>query len=279
MTTPQENKEQVIFKTKVFGGFEKEDVLSYISKIKEENDSKVVDLEENLKKMTEAGDILRCQIGTFEEKISLLENQLNEKGKRIDEMSGHIDSLKKEVSDSEEEKKELTGEIDSLKNENESLVKEVSDFREKAVQFDEMKVSIADILIDARREAEKVIESADREADKITGRAYAATGKVAEEMAKLKSDISGVRDNLVGLTDAFNDRLDEIEKVIDEIIYEKLPEPEKINSDLDREEKTKEEAEIKEVREEKPETAFKNPSYVEENMKETEEQFFRSSAR
>ena len=217
--------EQAIFRTKVFGGFEKTDVLSYIQKIENENNEKVVDLEDNLKKLREAGDVLRSQVGSFEEKVGLLENQLSEKGKKIEEMTSHIDSLKKKVSDSAIKKQELREEVESLKAINSDLTKKADDYKAKADEFEGVKASIADILISAKEQANKVIVDAGEEADKITGRAYAATGKITDEMLKLKGEISSVRDNLVGLTDAFSVRLDEIEKVIDEIIEERLAEP------------------------------------------------------
>lgn len=218
METSTQNSEQVIFKTSVFGGFEKQDVLSYIDKIRDENQNNVVNLNESIQKMEQAGEELRKQINGFEGKITELEDQLTQKSSKIQELTGQIDHLRRKVSDSSQRRQELKEELDAAKDENAQLSKKAEILNDKAVKYDEVKCQLGEIMISAREDADRVVKSADLKAAQITEKAANASNKVASEMIGLKTEISQIKENLVKLTDAFSQKLSQIDAAIDEML-------------------------------------------------------------
>ncbi|MEG2144760.1 MAG: hypothetical protein RRY40_05460, partial [Oscillospiraceae bacterium] len=126
------NEEQVLLKTSIVGGFAKNDVLSYIDKLRCENDKNVLNLKGSLVDMEKASDDLKNQIGTFEGKISQMESQLSQKSDKIGELLGKLDSLKIQVSDSTAAKEEIQQELSREREYSRTLAQKTQSLENKA---------------------------------------------------------------------------------------------------------------------------------------------------
>lgn len=118
------------FKTCIFGGFDREDVISFIRKTAEET-------QEKLDALTAENERLTAEKSTAEAENAALRVQLSELIEKLDDES----VLHGKVQ-------ELTEEAEALRRENESL-------REPAAQYQSLKDHIADIEISAHRRTEE----------------------------------------------------------------------------------------------------------------------------
>ncbi len=125
------------FKTCVFGGFDREDVISYIRKTAEESQKKLEALMEETERLR-----VRCE--TAESELSALRARSAE--------------LEQQLTDTEvlrAEAERLRTEEETLRRENETLRRENETLRGPAAQYQSLKDHIADIEISAHRRTEE----------------------------------------------------------------------------------------------------------------------------
>ena len=118
------------FKTCVFGGFDREDVISYIRKTAEESQKKLEALMEETERLR-----VRCE--TAESELSALRTRSAE--------------LEQQLADTEV----LRAEAERLRTEEETLRRENETLRGPAAQYQSLKDHIADIEISAHRRTEE----------------------------------------------------------------------------------------------------------------------------
>ena len=123
------------FKTCVFGGFDREDVISYIRKTAEESQKK-------LEALMEETEHLRVRCETAESELSALRARSAE--------------LEQQLADTEI----LRAEAERLRTEEETLRRENETLRGPAAQYQSLKDHIADIEISAHRRTEQFREEA-----------------------------------------------------------------------------------------------------------------------
>ncbi len=125
------------FKTRVFGGFDRENVISFIEKTSLEHQKRVSALEEENKRL---GD--RC--GAAEAEVQALREQ----SRAELAAAAELEELKRKFAALAAENEQLRGENEQLRGENEQL-------RGPAEEYRRMKDHIADIEISAHRRTEE----------------------------------------------------------------------------------------------------------------------------
>ena len=118
------------FKTCIFGGFDREDVISYIEKTANESSARIQELTDLVKSLQEENADLSSTVDT-----------LREKAERFDETSGALETLRASTA-------ELVRRAEELAAENETL-------RSQAQEFQSLKDHIAEIEISAHRRTEE----------------------------------------------------------------------------------------------------------------------------
>lgn len=132
------------FKTCVFGGFDREDVISYIRKTAEESQKKLEALMEETERLR-----VRCE--TAESELSALRARSAE--------------LEQQLTDTEA----LRAEAERLRTEEETLRRENETLRGPAAQYQSLKDHIADIEISAHRRTEEFRGKAIAELTQLIG--------------------------------------------------------------------------------------------------------------
>ena len=125
------------FKTRVFGGFDREDVISFIEKTSLEHQKRVSALEEENKRLSD-----RC--GAAEAEMQALREQ----SRAELAAAAELEELKRKFAALKAENEQLRGENEQLRGENEQL-------RGPAEEYRRMKDHIADIEISAHRRTEE----------------------------------------------------------------------------------------------------------------------------
>lgn len=207
--------EQKIFKTSAFGGFKKADVLSYIDNISTQTQKEKAELDEKVKKLE--GELLSAKnevpqavsTGMSDEEKA----QLGEEKQRSQEMSSLIDRLNLEMAKQKKVLDEKDAEIVSLQGEVDRLQQKLVVNGEKAAKYDEIAVKVGSLVIDAKREADKIVENAKQEAQNITKAKEERLSKMNEEFLQFKSGVENIRKELRGTLEILDDKLGKISQM------------------------------------------------------------------
>jgi chromosome segregation ATPase len=118
------------FKTCLFGGFDREDVIAYLEKLSREHRDQMTSLETEL-------DAAKKSSAEMEEELLLLRQRVAEQSEEL------------------EKRQELDTELERLRKENQDLAQEAEQLRGPAQEYQSLRDHIAEIEISAHRRTEE----------------------------------------------------------------------------------------------------------------------------
>ena len=140
--------EDSTFKSVLFGGFKREDVINYIAKVSTDSNRRIEALEADVDRLCSQERELRNQINALTEERNTLAEKL-----RLS--SDTCDMFRDSLSSMQSEHEKLHADITAFQ-------KEVSVLRPQATEFAAVKAHIADIELEARRRNDE-LEASTRE--------------------------------------------------------------------------------------------------------------------
>ncbi|MBR0541521.1 MAG: hypothetical protein IJK26_04865 [Clostridia bacterium] len=177
-----------IMRTQVFGGFKKEDVLSYVEQLQKQIEEFKKDLDDKQNKIVElSGEVSR--LSSECEQISELKTELEEKNAML--------------SQAEEENVDLKVQLASLtevKDEYESAKQQLADSN-KAI--DDAKAQLGAAFLDARKYSDEIVAAANEQAHK-------ASKSFSEDITKQANEISRLSNELDSLSASFTRSVTEL---------------------------------------------------------------------
>ena len=212
------SNEKVLLKTSFFGGFEKREVLTYIDKLREQNQLLGKELDTNIQELATARSQLSEQVSSFEAKISEMEHQLDERGGKIRELAGIIETLRGEVSQQKMQHIEREKELHQQKEQNRQLAVQVKNYEYKAKCYEEVSAQLGDIMLEANQRANATIAQAQNQAEQIKANAVTASQKITAEMSMMRGELSSVRTQIEDLMQNFTRRLDDIDRMLVDVV-------------------------------------------------------------
>ena len=182
-----------MFRTSAFGGFKKEDVMSFVERVLFDKNELELQLkrknDEFFKLQTEL-DALRSQVNELSElrtqlaetlsKVTACEEAMEDKD---DIIEGLTERLSKQSNN-----EELLAQIENLKKENVSLKADLDKSRDL-----ERQVGVA--MLDAHAHSEQLVEEAKVRADSVTKSIYNAIGEAALKIDDLSAGIGEIARN------------------------------------------------------------------------------------
>ncbi len=190
----------IVFKKKAFGGFDKEEVMDFVNRIlteKSDLEKRVADT--NVKYAQANSQMLeykRIVDESFEtqnalteanDKISELETALSSKDDEIENLTNQINELNVKLSKAVISE-EIQAEIDSLRAENTAL--KIENEKKK-----DLERQVGAAMLDARVHSEELIEEAKEKANAVTKSVYAAIGETALKIDDLSGGIGEIARN------------------------------------------------------------------------------------
>jgi predicted nucleic acid-binding Zn-ribbon protein len=207
-------EEQIIFRSKMFGGFEKRQVLSYIDHLRDESRRAEEQLNNHLSEMSEARGQLTAQISGFEEQLKAMERQFVQSQAKVKELTGVIEGLSTEISVQKQAVRDKEMELAKAREEKRMLEYTIDQQTFKSRKFDDLAMQIGTIIIEAKGEARDILDNANREAGQIKKEANETVELITEQVRQLRSGLSEARGSIQELLSALDSRLAEIETTI-----------------------------------------------------------------
>ena len=195
----------IIFKTKAFGGFNKEEVMTYINCLISEKSA----LEAKCKELTDENTNLKNEISeasekvkSAEEKVSKAEEQHNEDSQRLKVERDINTALTEDKEKLNVEILKLNKEITELKNkpvlseeDAEVLKTENAKLKTECDKLKAMEQQVGAAMLDARLRSDELIKEAEEKAEVVRKDVYDAIGDTALKIDELSGGITEIARN------------------------------------------------------------------------------------
>ncbi len=192
----------VIFKTKAFGGYNKEEVMTYINRLISEKE----ELESKCKELTEVNNNLKVEVEEKKEKLEKLEEEVVSFSEKSNDMVKKVEDLKEKITSAESEKEKQAIEILKLNNElneikNKSVLSEEDAEILKAENFKlkteceklkAMEQQVGAAMLDARLRSDELVKEAEEKAELVRKDVYDAIGDTALKIDELSGGIAEI---------------------------------------------------------------------------------------
>ena len=201
-------------RTSAFGGFNKNDVLAYIDALSRKYKTVESDLNGRITELTASRETLAAQVSDFSDRIASLEEACARAQEAAEKTKAEREAARSEAS-------ELRRKAVLLEVENNRLKSQLSSGEKDAEKVREEKEKIADAIIDARRNAQLIMNSA---RDQAVGKIRDAEEEINGLHNKVEGFISDVEDmkrsmaemlrRMEGNVSEISLRLDELHKEV-----------------------------------------------------------------
>lgn len=195
----------VIFKTKAFGGFNKEEVMTYINRLISEKE----ELENKCKEFTDENNNLKNEVSEISQKLKAAEEKADSEVKeredvlKILEAEREIrDAVCKEKDEFGVEILKLNKELTELKNkpvlseeDAEVLNAENAKLKAECDKLKAMEQQVGAAMLDARLRSDELIKEAEEKADLVRKDVYDAIGDTALKIDELSGGITEIARN------------------------------------------------------------------------------------
>lgn len=195
----------IIFKTKAFGGFNKEEVMTYINNLISEKSA----LEAKCKELADANNDLQTKVNEAEEKVKEAEEKVSKAEEKHNEDEQRL-KVEREINTALTEDKEklnveilkLNKEITELKNkpvlseeDAEILKAENAKLKIECDKLKAMEQQVGAAMLDARLRSDELIKEAEEKADLVRKDVYDAIGDTALKIDELSGGITEIARN------------------------------------------------------------------------------------
>lgn len=195
----------VIFKTKAFGGFNKEEVMTYINRLISEKE----ELENKCKELTDEKNSLKNEVSEISQELKDAEENSQKASEEYESVLKLLDA-EREIRDAICKEKDefgveilkLNNELNELKNkpvlteeDAEVLKTENAKLKAECDKLKAMEQQVGAAMLDARLRSDELIKEAEEKADLVRKDVYDAIGDTALKIDELSGGITEIARN------------------------------------------------------------------------------------
>lgn len=225
---------QINFRSSLFGGFNKKDVIDNIEALAEQISQSEIELKNRTSQFLEEKQIFINKIAEYEKRISSLENALSESERKKTTDTESITMLQndnhqltqaikekdEEITSAKASLEALNSEILSLKQLLEEKEKELQAAKETQTNYAQPKkefsydtpTNIGNIILSVYSNCEKITENAKKEASTILSDAYKKLRDVEKEFCEYKNSVLNTKTQISKYIEALEENNDKIDQ-------------------------------------------------------------------
>ena len=152
------------FKSVMFGGFRRKDVIDYIEKSATESNERISTLEQTEDRLVQENAALRTDLASVTGARDRLSDALEDNFSKQEELNARLDEANAELD-------RLRAQLEALTAERDALRDEIAVLRPKAEEYGAVKAKIADLELAARQRAEDLENEAQQRAQALESEA------------------------------------------------------------------------------------------------------------
>lgn len=202
---------QGVFKSKIFGGFSKKDVLSYVDEMHQKAKNIEQELDNKIDALEKSNKELNIEILGYKEQILEIEQEVDSEKQKNSDLSFIIQDLKDEIEAQKRivdtKEREISLHLESnrqLRMKNETLAS-------KNKKFEELECQIADTMLEAKKAATVMLNEAQKKADEVTSQSTLAVADIKENIAGFRAEIAVLKSAFNAFSNAFTKQLESLE--------------------------------------------------------------------
>lgn len=175
-------EQNVGFRSALFGGFQREDVLQYIEKMDSSYAEQTAQLKGQAEDARNALSELRAQNREYADKNKELLQKIETMAKDMDSFRAQMDEIERNFAQQEAEHNAQEESMLSLLADNEALQQENERLQKKCGEYDAAKEKIAEMELSAYRRAKKIEQDAREEAKKVQAQSKELLARVRQQL-------------------------------------------------------------------------------------------------
>lgn len=210
-----------VFKTSAVGGFDKRSVLSYIDSMNENFRTIELEYQNKLDEFAKSQESqiayikkLESQIAQKNSECSTLQEQLSIEREKADQVKG---SSEGQAAQMQKKIMDLERDIQIQIERNRQLQFKIESVDYKSKRYDEFSTQIGDALIEAKKNAEQIVEQANVKARSIVSQAEHYMKNFQQELGSFQSDTVRLRKSIEEISYVLSDRVDIMQEIVKQV--------------------------------------------------------------
>lgn len=195
------------FRTAAVGGFNRQDVLTYLETITREAAEKQARLEAQLEEACKDNEQRAGELDRLRERAEQLEQETAD-------LREQVESRDKELARMEEQQRAAAEEAERIQAENASLREQVESLRPSAEAYDSIKERTAGLELEAHHRAHLVEQEADQQAARIRHEMEEWARKVEREYDSLRTQVEATVSHAVDQLGRAGDSLEQVNRLL-----------------------------------------------------------------
>ena len=194
---------QPIFKTSLFGGFERQSVLNYIFELNNNAQAAQDRLSAQFEEVSAARERLSESIRGLEQKLSTaekvrteLEEELSEEKTKRTEMNDMLDSLNAEIDRQKIIIAEKDAEINRFGEIRARLEEKNAELEAGRSEVEKASIYLGDLVVKTKLEAEQILEDANQQAQGMMEEATKSLATVFEQFGKFREEMEAIEEKI-----------------------------------------------------------------------------------
>ncbi len=216
------------FKTAIFGGFRRKDVLECFDRFVTEKADEMQALNDQIAELREQlaaqekeraafvaeKETLIAERQQIAERLAICEKALIMQKEKIDSMSANNHLAESESKASRQLLKERDVKIAFLEDKNQKLILKMEAYERKSKKYDALSVEIGEMMLEAKQSAESIIRQGEERSAKLTAEANSEVDRLSADLNQFLQQLNHIKSTLHSVTDGMENKLQSIENSV-----------------------------------------------------------------
>lgn len=207
-------EEQKVFKTSMFG-FDKKTVMDYLYEVDEKAKNTEQELSAKIQDINSANAELGSKIDEVESQYQIVSSKLNAERENSTKAAQLIGELNQEIERQRRQIADKDREVQIQSERCKQLLQRAEEAEKKVSHFDQLSHRVGDLILEAQRSADQIVEKAKTKANVIAQDAEHTAKSAHGELQSIREDIVGIKRTTAELFDAVNRKLESLETLVD----------------------------------------------------------------
>lgn len=199
-------EDQGIFKVSMFGGFDKQSVLTYVDDMIEKAQERENSLQKRCDELLSERDKYFAQVKDLQHKVDT-----------IAESASKFSETEKDLSQKDARIKELEAQLASTKKQLSALQTHAAENEEKGRKYDSVTAQVGAVMVEAQKQADAIIARARQKADDIAQDSVNHIYAINKRLDEFKNDLYRLRSYTAETLQTFDQKIEQIDISIKEV--------------------------------------------------------------
>jgi len=207
-----------VFKSALFGGFNKKNVLQYIEQLNIRAQTELRSMEERLEQINQERNDFAGQFYEKDRTIEALEKSLEQQQADNLSLGETVEKMDQELAHYKGAVRQKDYDIRVLEEKNKQLSFKLESFMYKSRRYDELNEAVGEAITEAKRTADQIVKESNRQATAIANAAQKELDKISAKLMAFKGEVSNLKAHVSRVDRDILQQLGEMNQVLDKAL-------------------------------------------------------------